>query len=365
MPRGHLGPCPTRERPGGLAARARIGRSTNAPRARGIAAIEMLVAAPIVLMLGLSILQWGLVFHGRQAVAHAAFEAVRAASVDHGSDAAIERGIARGLSPWLFGASGPEDHAANQARAGEHLAAGQAAGWAAWRRLAPTRESFEDWAEPARDADGRRVEGLLEIPNDNLTLRNEDRLPASGIAGHRGAEPIGIASGQTLADANLLKIEVVYGVPLTVPLVGRLAAWVMRALDGCDGGETRRVRLGTVDLGTPQRLAAPRAWACAYYDALDERGRPRPRWPIRLSAAIRMQSPAREPDAAPVRSEDPTIAPSHGTGEVDPPAAFRPIPIDQVNPDGAGPADDGSADRAPGFLKIGGDRLEPPPACGA
>ena len=37
-----------------------------------------------------------------------------------------------------------------------------------------------------------------------------------------------IGGGQTLADANLLKIEFTYGVPLTVPLAGRLGAWVMR-----------------------------------------------------------------------------------------------------------------------------------------
>ena len=38
----------------------------------GIAAVETLVAAPIVLLLGLSVLQWGLLFHGRGA--YPAFE---------------------------------------------------------------------------------------------------------------------------------------------------------------------------------------------------------------------------------------------------------------------------------------------------
>lgn len=344
----------------------------------GIAAIETLLAAPIMLLLGLSVLQCALVFHGHSAVSHAATEAARAGSVDHASSQAILRGLAKGLSPWLYGASGPEEHAANLERAQAHLQQGMAAGWASWRRLAPAAESFADWAETARDADGRPIDGLLEIPNDNLTLRAGMREPASGIAGYRGAEPIGSASGQTLADANLLKIEVVYGVPLTVPVVGRMAAWLMRGLDGCNAGgpaggagsepagspgsASGVLRLGTVDLGLPARLASPRAWACAHYNARDESGRARPRWPVMVSATIRMQSPARESESAPPLDTPGTPGPSLGPGKVDGEADFKPIPADEQNPGGASPGGDGSFDRAPGFLKLGGDRLTAAPA---
>lgn len=336
------------------------------PAQSGIAALETLLAAPIVLLLGLSVLQWGLVFHGRQAVAHAAQEGARAGSVDHASGPAIERGLARGIAPWLFGASGPEDHVSNLARTGIHLNIGRAAGWVAWRRLAPTREGFVDWAEPARDAHGLAIEGLREIPNDNLALRDGDRMPGSGVAAYRGGEPVGRVSGQTLNDANLLKIEFIYGVPLTVPLVGRLAGWVMRGVDGCSGGDASALRLGTVDLGRPQRLENGRAWACAHYEAVDERGAAKPRWPVRVSATVRMQSPARDAEAAPARAGEPQTAPPLGTGEVDPAKSFAPLPIDKLNPQGAGPGEDGSIDRAPGFLKFGADRLvEPPSACAA
>ena len=350
-------------------------RRPPSPRQSGIAAVETLLAAPIVLLLGLSVLQWGLLFHGRGAVAHAAQEAARAGSVDHASSDAIERGLARGLAPWLYGANGPEEHAANIARTRAHLSQGRAAGWASWRRLAPTAESFTDWAETARDENGEPIEGLLEIPNDNLTLRTGMRMPASGVAGYRGAEPIGGVSKQTLSDANLLKIEVVYGVPLTVPLIGRLAAWVMRGVDGCAsaGGAGAAgtaavgpaagasLRLGSVDLGVPEPSASPRNWACAHYNAVGEDGRPRPRWPVRVSATVRMQSPARDADAAPPLETPVTPGPSLGPGEVDPEGAFRPIAPRKQNPGGASPTQDGSHDRAPGFLKLGGDRLSPPP----
>ncbi len=363
-------------------------RRTPAVRCRqsGVAALETLLAAPIALLLGLSALQWALVFHGRIAVGHAAQEAVRAGSVDHGSGDSIERGLARGLMPWLFGARNAGEHVANLARAAAHLSLGQAAGWAAWRRLSPTRESFDDWGLPARDDEGRLIPTLIEIPNDNLTVGGTALRPASGVAGHRGAEPIGIASGQTLNDANLLKIEFTYGVPVTVPLVGRLAAWIMETVDGCGGagappaapstgsspaapsaaGPHAGRRLGPLDLGTPSRAASPRDWACAHYGAVDETGRRRPRWPVVVTATIRMQSPARDPAAAPARIGEPPGGGTLGPGSVDAPEHFEPVPVDRVNPGGAGPGSDGSADRGPGFLRLGAARVQPVPApCGA
>ena len=328
-------------------------------RQSGIAALETLLAAPVVLLLGLSVLQWALVFHGRIAVGHAAYEAVRSGSVDHASAVSIERGLARGLTPWLYGATNAGDHAVNVARAAAHVTLGQAAGWIGWRRLSPTRASFDDWGQPARDDDGRAVPSVLEIPNDNLTVGGNALRPASGVAGHRGAEPIGVASGQTLNDANLLKIELTYGVPVTVPLIGRIATWVMEVVDDCpsagSAGSAGR-RLGAIDLGAPSPGSAPRAWACAHYAAVDESGRRRPRWPIVVAATIRMQSPSRDPAAAPARTGEPPAGASLGAGAVDPAERFEPIPIDRVNPNGVGPGSDGSADRGPGFLRLGAPR---------
>jgi hypothetical protein len=79
-----------------------------------------------------------------------------------------------------------------------------------------------------------------------------------------------------------LKIEFTYGVRLNVPLVGRLGVWLMRIIDGCAPTEARR--LGALALGEPERGAAARAWTCAFYDARDDRGRPSPRWPVRVAA---------------------------------------------------------------------------------
>jgi hypothetical protein len=120
-------------------------------------------------------------------------------------------------------------------------------------QLSPTTASFDDWAEPARDANGGLMADVREIPNDNLVARAE----ASG------APAVGAASGQTLADANLLRLRLEYGVPLVVPVVGRLIASAVRVWNECEIGAPKRI--GLIRLDTPQVNLRPRTFPCAMY----------------------------------------------------------------------------------------------------
>ena len=314
-------------------------------RPRGFASVEALLALPVVLFAGLSALQFGLVMHARQAIQHSATEGVRSGAVGHAAPEAIEGGIVRGLSPWLYGADGAADHLAAMTRTRAHLAAGKAAGWVRWRQLSPTERSFDDWAEPSLDAQGMAVPDSREIPTDNLVARDI-----------RSGSRVGASSGQTLADANLLKIEFTYGVPLTVPLAGRLGAWVMRGIDGCGPPDERR--LGTLSLGRAEVSAAPRAWTCAFYDARDPGGRALARWPVRVSSTARLQQPARHA-GPPVEGPALTEAASLGIGEV----ALRPLVPSgpqPTHPGGSAPsAEDGGRDD--GFLQLGGQTPWPTP----
>ncbi|RPH61182.1 MAG: pilus assembly protein, partial [Burkholderiales bacterium] len=247
-------------------------------RWRGSAVVESLLAVPIVLLLGLGALQWALLLHARTAAEYALGEAARAGAVGHALPRAIEAGLARGLMPYWFGLDSPQSWASALAASELRLREGQAAGWIDWRQLSPTVEGFGDWGEPARDATGYPMPDTIEIPNDSLQWADL-RQPAGGIAGMRAGEPIGAGSGQTLNDANLLKLELRYGAPMTVPMVGRIAVWAMRIADGCVAPSG--VKLGAVDLGTPEAWAAPRAWACPIYLAPDASGNAVPRWPVR------------------------------------------------------------------------------------
>lgn len=340
-----------------------------------MALVETLLAAPIVMLLGLGALQSALLMHARTAVEYAVFEAARAGSVGQARIDAIEDGLARGLAPfWQTGGAAPGTPAA-LAAARSQLAAGLTARWIDWRQLSPTAESFADWAEPARDGLGRSIAGTAEIPNDSLQWASL-RAPAGGPAAMRGSEPVGARSRQTLNDANLLKLELRYGVPMAVPLVGRVAVWIMRIVDGCAAPAARRI--GLVDLGAPATSPDARAWTCAFYLAPDHAGRPVPRWPVRASATVRMQSAARLTSRTPGRSGAGTpgatgtvgsagpLAPVasvearrsvHAAVEIDAPA---PAPVRSVPV----PASTDITPRPSGWLRIGGERtFTMPGAC--
>lgn len=260
----------------------------------GVSAVETLVALPIVLVAGLGVVQLGLLYRAHHAVGYATYEAARAGSVSHASPESVRDGFARGLAPWFAGASSPDEQVAAIAAARAHVAQLEAVGRLRIEQLAPTAASFTDWAEPARDADGRPMPDLLEIPNDNLAHRVRAARPASGVAGLRDGEAIGSASGHTLADANLLKLRVRYGVALDVPLAGRLIAATLRAWNGCE--PPRTVRLGALELKQDGSGEATRSAACIFYGA-DGRGSPHA--PVEASVTLRMQSPARRSGATP------------------------------------------------------------------
>ena len=339
---------------------------------RGAAFVESLLAVPIVLLLGLGALQWALLLHARTALEFALVEAARAGSVGQARPEAIEAGLARGLMPYWHGIDVPGEWASAIATAALRLREGQAAGWIVWRQISPTIESFGDWGEPARDAFGHPMPGTIEIPNDNLQWADL-RQPASGVVAMRGDEPIGTRSEQTLNDANLLKLELRYGVPMTVPLVGRIAVWMMRIVDGCAAPSART--LGALDLGTPAASAAPRAWTCAMYLAPDASGSAVPRWPVLAGATMRMQSPARRSAMTPARTQSAVraassfAAPSGGVQSR--PSAEPAASTDAasggpaVSRTSIGAAHDGSLVRGEGaWLGIGGERtFSVPGAC--
>ena len=222
-------------------------------RSRGISMVEALIALPLLFIVGLGAVQFALVMHARQALNFALIEAARAGSVGHAETNAIRSGLSRGLVPWLYGANDLGEYALNLARAAVHIRQGEAIGWIQLAQLSPTNASFDDWAEPARDANGGLLADVREIPNDNLVARAE----ASG------APVVGAASGQTLADANLLRLRLDYGVPLVVPVVGRLNSSAVRVWNGCEIGSPKRI--GLIKLDTPKVNLGPRPFPCAMY----------------------------------------------------------------------------------------------------
>ncbi|MEZ5652437.1 MAG: TadE/TadG family type IV pilus assembly protein [Burkholderiaceae bacterium] len=238
----------------------------------GQALVEWLVAAPVLLIVGLGALQVALVVHARLAVAHAAHQAIREAITDHGRNDAVGAGLARGLQPFWS--------ERNLAAALARLQVLQADGGIRWRRTAPVAAAFDDFGETARDDRGRLLTGQIEIPNDNLAVR----------AMVRGAR-----SGLTLLEANRLALEIQYAVPLVVPLVGPLFGRLVATLRGCAPAQRRQLVTASVNLQSgPAELADI---DCRAYRAGIPDGDGAWRWPLRVRVSAMMHSPL-WPDAA-------------------------------------------------------------------
>ncbi len=339
--------------------------------------VEFVIISPLLLLIGLGVVQTGQVFHAKSALNFALQEAARMGAVSNGDISKIQQGFIRGLVPYMGGSTGRADFELKQAEVAREFALGAASGWIRMRQLSPSQQSFSDWSENSFDESGNAVR---EIPNANLAMLRCNPpagLPAGGTAGVkastacRGGEPIGASSQQTLADANLLKLELTYGVRMGIPVVNRIVGRALAMAKGCRAPERQRV--GVLSLGTPE-VAPNNPAECAHYLAVDERGNPAPRMPVNLAITVRMQTPARLAGnqgwfTVMGRTQDAnTSGRQLGNGNVDDASEFAPIPVATLNPMGVTLANDSHARlRGDGatFLGYQRDRSSgQPPQCG-
>lgn len=200
--------------------------SFRRPRQRGSAMVEFTVVGPIITLLGLALLQYGLVFFNKNQINHASFMAARAGTMAHARMDDIREAYLRAMVPLYGGGSNSTELADAKAKAKadlkDHLRIDL---------INPTRESFEDWSEPHL----KEKYGVPAIPN-------------AGLA-HRDKKDIGSKSGQSVQDANLLKIRVTHGYELKIPLVRGIYQHYLRWLDdGSDPFHTELIQHGRLPI---------------------------------------------------------------------------------------------------------------------
>ncbi len=264
----------------------------------GFSAVETLFALPVLLLVVMSVLQIGLLWHAKFGVTHAVNVAARNASVQQGSDSAIRDGLVQGLLPLIGKVQTLSDLPKGLFRSSAELASGLAMGWIRWEVLSPTRQSFADWGEsPDLLLNPSAQAADLEIPSAPLPALAMRRKPRSGVSSILDGLPVGAASGQTLLDANTLKLHLQVGVPLQLPIVGNLLARALALWSGCalPSLNDARDRIGALNFGvggTPSLLSS--RVECRALAARDLQGRWAPRWPVEASAVVRMHSNARQ-----------------------------------------------------------------------
>jgi hypothetical protein len=205
-------------------------------RQRGASLVESVIVLPTLLFLVLGIWQAALAYQAKSSVNYAAFEAARSGSVNNASLSSIQAAFNKGMVGYYGGGSTLAELAASYARASADTAAAMRV-----EVLSPSRESFDDYASPAlKEAlkAGERV-----IPNAGL-----DELSCPRDVPGCKSDPKSNASGQTLQDANLLKLRITYGIPKEkqMPLVGRFYTW---ALGKLGAGEGDAFKLGLIEAG--------------------------------------------------------------------------------------------------------------------
>lgn len=178
-----------------------------AKRQRGASMMEFVIVFPVAVVFVLGLIQAGFMYMAKINVNHATFIAARAGAVNNADPTVIRSAFLRGLSPFYQNAS----IAGDAQRLAAALVSAQLDDTMPWRPdvdiLSPSAEAFQDFG--VRDTTRR----VTYIPNDNLEWRNQ------AIVGAR--------SGVNIRDANLLKVRVVYGYELKVPLMAGVLRRVM------------------------------------------------------------------------------------------------------------------------------------------
>ena len=264
----------------------------------GYSLIEALVVLPVVLLMGLLVVQLGLLAQQALTVNYAVNQSVRELGAAGGS---LTKGLALGLSPLLLkDASGLGTlSAAAQVvvRSQTALAQARLQGWVDWKVLEPKPETFYDW--------GLGAEQFLVPPAwvkqelASLQPRSGTGSAASVPSQTSGQDNLGLVTGQRSGvnrlDASRLKVRFVVGLPLNMPLAGPLLAKGVSWSRGCSNLSAKQ--LGAVRLA-PQSLAGYSATAnlqelahdCLLLTQGGFQSNAGPRLPIRFEVTAQAQS---------------------------------------------------------------------------
>lgn len=187
----------------------------------GASLVEFVVVVPTLLMTILGVIQTGMVFHAKSNINYATFEAARAGIVGHGQSSVIRDVFTRAMVGYYGGGRNTAELAQATARAQADITPATMQ----VQLLSPTKESFDDYASPQLAA--KLNVNTRVIPNNNL---NALQCPYDNPSCN--ANPQTNASGQTLSDANILRIKITYGIPSVkqIPLAGRLYLMTLRGL---------------------------------------------------------------------------------------------------------------------------------------
>ena len=221
------------------------GRTGNArSRQAGAGLVESIIIFPTLIFMTLAMLQAAMVFYARSNVNYATYEAARAATVSNASATSITAAFQKALVPYY---GGGRTEAELTATVTDSLAKDLKNAAVRVEILSPSQESFKDYNSPLLQTKWKTSAAV--IPNVGI-----DALTCPRDVPGCKSDPKTNASGQTLLDANLLKLRITYGIPPAkqMPLVGKFYTWALGKLNaaGTDAFKTALIADGRIPVVT-------------------------------------------------------------------------------------------------------------------
>lgn len=184
-------------------------------RQLGASMVEFVIVTPMLMFMGLGIMQFGLIYHAKSVLNYATFEAARAGAVNNAQIEVMRKELGYRLAPVYGGDGSLKMGAMSLSRS---VVAVNDITATKIKILNPASDSFISHGVPKTVEDRHKnSHNTVVIPNSHLRFNNE------GIKN----------DGLTLQDANLLKIEVTYGYQMRLPVIDMKipgVRWIMRNL---------------------------------------------------------------------------------------------------------------------------------------
>ena len=178
----------------------------------GLAMVEFVVVGPMLALIGLGLIQYAMLFFAKNQINHASFMAARAGSMGNANIDTVKTEYANALIPLYGGGTNAAELAESRGKAFAAVSASQI------ELLNPTAESFQDFNDARLQAKyntgSKRV-----IPNANLAFK-----PTT----------IGGSSGQSIQDANLIKLRIIHSYEPRIPLARTIFSAYLKAADPHD-----------------------------------------------------------------------------------------------------------------------------------
>ncbi|MBW8074788.1 MULTISPECIES: TadE family protein [Metallibacterium] len=191
-------------------------------RARGQSMVEFIVILPTLLLLTLGIIQFAQIYIAKNTLDLAAFEGVRAGTLNNAKVGAIKCGIAQGLLPLYGGNETPSV----SGTAGAAIACGFALA-GPLRYIAAFSKAFVAVDNPvpgASDYGAMDLNVLNPTAADfdafGETIANQQQIPNSRLMWR--STTINSGAGMNIQDANLLMIRVQYCYPMDVLFIKQI-----------------------------------------------------------------------------------------------------------------------------------------------